>query len=165
VLEVVMTRLESAAWPLAFGGASVFVLAVVLDRLSWQVAFAAVAVAVVGWAWRSPVMVGAAIGGIGWLCVTGFDVHRFGYIGTAGGDDLVRVAVLVLLGVLAGSVHAVAEAVRSHRSADPVRVEPAEADLELRGRLDPPNGRGSHPAGDSNSALVSRDEQRIHRDG
>jgi hypothetical protein len=146
-----MTRLESAAWPLAFGGASVFVLAVVLDRLPWQAAFAAVAVAVVAWAWRSPVIVGVAIGGIGWLCVTGFDVHRFGYIGIARGDDVVRGAVLVLLGVLAGSVHAVVAAMRSHRRADPVWVAFHEADPEA-----PPQ---------SGKALVSRNEQRKEADG
>lgn len=103
------------AWPLAFGGASVFVLAVVLDRLPWQAAFAAVAVAVVGWAWRGPMVVGAALGVIAWLCVTGFDVHRLGYIGSAGGPDAVRGAVLVLLGVLAGSAHAAVRAMRRRR--------------------------------------------------
>jgi hypothetical protein len=146
-----MTRLESAAWPLTFGGASVFVLAVVLDRLPWQAAFAAVAVAVVAWAWRGPVIVGAVIGGIGWLCVTGFDVHRFGYIGSAGSDDVVRGAVLVLLGVLAGSAHATVEAVRSHRRADPVWVAFDEAGLKAPGSQSP--------------ALVSRIERRNEKDG
>lgn len=51
-------------------------------------------------------------------CVTGFDVHRFGYIGVAGGDDAVRGVALVLLGMLAGTVHAFVAARR-----DPVRHE------------------------------------------
>src|SRR3954470_13304279 len=112
-----MTRLESSAWPLAGGGACVFALAVVLDRLPWQVAFAAIVLAVAVWAWLSPLVAGAALGGIAWLCVTGFDVHRFGDIAITGSDDAVRAAVLVLAGVLAASVHAMAQARSRYRRA------------------------------------------------
>ncbi|HEY0542800.1 MAG TPA: hypothetical protein VGD53_30870 [Actinoallomurus sp.] len=118
-----MTRLEASAWPLAGGSACVFALAVVLDRLPWLVAFVAVALAVAAWAWLSPVIAGAAIGGIAWMCVTGFDVHRFGDIRITGSDDVVRAAVLILAGVLVASAHAVAEARRRYRRADPVWVE------------------------------------------
>jgi hypothetical protein len=118
-----MTRPEASAWPLAGGSACVFALAVVLDRLPWQVAFAAVTLTVAVWAWLSPVVTGAAIGGVAWLCVTGFDVHRFGDIRITGSDDAVRAAMLVLAGVLVASAHAVAVARSGHRRADPVRVE------------------------------------------
>lgn len=131
-----MTRLEASAWPLAGGGACVFALAVVLDRLPWQAAFAVVAGAVAVWAWRSPLVAGAAIGGIAWLCVTGFDVHRFGDIRITGSGDAVRAAVLVLTGILAASAHAVVKARRARprprrspgsaripRQSAPVRIE------------------------------------------
>jgi hypothetical protein len=121
--EGAMTRLEASAWPLAGGSACVFALAVVLDRLPWQVALVAVALAVAAWAWLSPVIAGAAIGGVAWMCVTGFDVHRFGDIRITGSDDVVRAAVLILAGVLVASAHAVAEARGRHRRADPVWVE------------------------------------------
>lgn len=55
---------------------------------------------------------------IAWPCVTGFGVHRSGYIGSAGGDGAVRGAVLVLLGVLAGTAHAIVRAMHDHRRAD-----------------------------------------------
>lgn len=118
-----MTRLESSAWPLAGGSACVFALAVVLDRLPWQAAFAAVVLAVAVWAWLSPLVAAAAIGGIAWLCVTGFDVHRFGDIRITGSGDVVRATVLVLAGVIVASVHALAEARSRHRRADPVWVD------------------------------------------
>jgi hypothetical protein len=118
-----MTRLESSAWPLACGAACVFVLAVILDRLPWQVAFVAVAVAVAVWAWRSPLVAGVAIGGIAWLCVTGFDVYRYGDIRITGTEDVVRAAVLVLAVVLAAAVHAMADARSRYRRADPVWVD------------------------------------------
>ncbi len=113
-----MTRLEASAWPLAAGSACVFALAVVMDALPWQAAFVAIVLAVLVWAWWSPVVTGAALGAIAWSCVTGFDVHRLGDIGITGSDDVARAAVLVLAGVLAASAHAVAEA--RHR---PVRSE------------------------------------------
>jgi hypothetical protein len=117
-MEGAMTRLEASAWPLAGGSACVFALAVVLDRLPWQVALVAVMLAVVVWAWLSPVVAGAAIGGVAWMCVTGFDVHRFGDIRITGSDDVVRAAVLILAGVLVASAHVVAEA-RSRRVRTP----------------------------------------------
>jgi hypothetical protein len=123
--EAAMTRLESSAWPLACGSACVFALAVVLDRLPWQVAFVAAGCAVAAWAWASPPVAGAAIGGIAWLSVTGFDVHRFGDIRITGSEDAVRAAVLVLAGVLPASVHAMAEA----RRARPARPDPVWVDF------------------------------------
>jgi hypothetical protein len=121
--EDAMTRLESSAWSLAGGSACVFALAVVLGRQPWQVAFVVVVLAVLGWAWLSPVVAGAAIGGIAWLCVTGFDVHRFGDIRITGRDDVLRVAVLVLAGVLAAAAHALAEARSRHTPVDPLWAE------------------------------------------
>lgn len=118
-----MTRLESSAWSLAGGSACVFALAAVLGRQPWQVAFVVVVLAVLGWAWLSPVVAGAAIGGIAWLCVTGFDVHRFGDIRITGRDDVLRVVVLVLAGVLAAAAHALAEARSGYRSVDPLWAE------------------------------------------
>jgi hypothetical protein len=121
--EDAMTRLESSAWSLAGGSACVFALAVVLGRQPWQVGFAVVVLAVLGWAWLSPVVAGAAIGGIAWLCVTGFDVHRFGDVRITGRDDVLRVAVLVLAGVLAAAAHTLAETWGRHRSVDPLWAE------------------------------------------
>ena len=118
-----MTRLEAAARSLTGGAVCVFVLAVVLNRLPWQAPFVVVAVTVVAWAWRSRLIVGAAIGAIAWLCVTGFDVYRLGEIRIAGGEDVVRAAALVSAGVLAASVHAITDATRSHRRADPVWLD------------------------------------------
>jgi hypothetical protein len=130
--EGVMTRLEPSAWPLAFGSACVFALAVVLDRLPWQVAFAAVILAVVVWAWQSPFVTGAALGGVAWMCVTGFDVHRLGDLRITGSGDVVRAAVLVLVGALVATAHGVAEGTRGRRRADPV---PAESRATVPGHL------------------------------
>jgi hypothetical protein len=121
--EDAMTRLESSAWSLAAGSACVFALAVVLGRQPWQVAFVVVVLAVLGWAWLSPVVAGAAIGGIAWLCVTGFDVHRFGDVRITARDDALRGAVLVLAGVLAAAAHALAGVWSRHRPVDPLWVE------------------------------------------
>jgi hypothetical protein len=118
--EDAMTRLESSAWSLAGGSACVFALAVVLGRQPWQVGFVVVVLAVLGWAWLTPVVAGAAIGGIAWLCVTGFDVHRFGDIRITGRDDVLRVAVLVLAGTLAAAAHTLAEAWSRQTSVDPL---------------------------------------------
>jgi hypothetical protein len=142
-----MTRLESSAWPLAGGAACVFALAVVLDGLPWPVAFVAVACAVAAWAWMSPLVAGAAVGGIAWLCVTGFDVHRFGDIRITGSEDAMRAAVLILAGLLAAWVHAMVEARRARpRPPDPVWVDFYEhaidhlsGDTLLDGRI-PPQG-------------------------
>lgn len=117
-----MTRLESSAWSLAGGAGSVFAVAAVLDRLPWQAAFAAVVVAVLFWAWMSPLVTGAAIAGIAWCCVTGFDVRHFGEIRITGRDDALRAATLVLAGLLAAAAHALAEA-RGRRRVDPLWAE------------------------------------------
>jgi hypothetical protein len=143
-----MTRLESSAWSLAGGSGSVFALAVVLDRLPWQAAFAAVALAVAVWAWTSPLVAGAAIAGVAWLCVTGFDVHRLGDVRIAGSDDAARAAVLVLAGLLAAAVHGLAEARSRHRSADPVWADFYETRPRAaahRGRHDPSRSPDTPP--------------------
>ncbi|MCO6009730.1 hypothetical protein NE236_32640 [Actinoallomurus purpureus] len=134
-----MTRLDLSAWSLAGGSACVFALAVVLAGLPWQAAFTVVAVAVVAWAWRSRIIVGAAIGAIAWMCVTGFDVHRFGHIGITGDGDVARAAALVLAGVLAAFVHVLIDARGRYRRADPVWVDfhSAEAGLEQTDRREP----------------------------
>jgi hypothetical protein len=135
-----MTRLESSAWSLAGGCASAFALAVVLGGLPWQAGFAAVVGAVLAWAWLSPVIAAAAIGGVAWLCVTGFDVQRLGDIEITGRDDALRAVALVLAGVLAASAHALAEARNDHRTADPIWTEFHETGLE-------PNRIAEGPAG------------------
>jgi hypothetical protein len=150
--EDAMARLEASAWPLACGSACVFALAVVLKRLPWQLAFAAVVLAVLAWAWRSPLIAGVALGAIAWLCVTGFDVHRFGDIRITGSDDAARAAVLVLTGVLTASAHLVIDARRRVR-ADPVWADFHQTELELTetsgdvmrrlGHRSPPPRRGT----------------------
>jgi hypothetical protein len=150
-----MTRLESSAWPLAGGSASVFALAVVLDRLPWQAAFAVLVLAVAVWAWLSPLLAAAAIGAVAWMCVTGFDVHRFGAIRVTGSDDVARAAVLILAGVLVASAHALAGARSRYRRADPVWVDfyetgsgPHRTSGDVIARLDRPVPRqdGGEPA-------------------
>jgi hypothetical protein len=145
-----MTRLECSAWSLAGGCACVFALAVVLGGLPWQTGFAAVVGAVLAWAWLSPVVAAAAIGGVAWLCVTGFDVQREGDIRITGRDDLLRAVALVLAGVLAASAHALAEARSRHRTVDPLwsefhETEPIPA---TEGSAGPgvPRQRGALPA-------------------
>jgi hypothetical protein len=135
-----MTRLEASAWSLAGGSACVFALAVMLGGLPWQVGFAAVAAAVLTWAWLSPVSGAAAIGGVAWLCVTGFDVHRLGEIGITGRADVLRAVALVLAGVLAASAHAFAEVTRGRRAVDPLWAEFHETGLG-------PNRTTEGPAG------------------
>lgn len=122
-----MREFEASPYSLAGGSASVFALSVVLDRLPWQAGFAACVPVVIVFAWRSRPPAGAALGMIAWMCVTGFDVHRLGYIGITGSDDIARAAVLVLTGFSAASVHAVLMGVRGHRRADPVWVDFHEA--------------------------------------
>ncbi|GAA4611740.1 hypothetical protein GCM10023195_49930 [Actinoallomurus liliacearum] len=135
-----MTRLDISAWSLAGGSGCVFALAVVMAGLPWQAAFAVVAAAVVAWAWQSRIVDGAALGGVAWMCVTGFDVHRFGYIRITGSDDIVRAAVYVLGGALAASVHTVIDALRRYRRADPVWVDFHFHEPALR--ADPTTGTG-----------------------
>jgi Domain of unknown function (DUF4118) len=147
--EAAMTRLESSAWSLAGGSACVFALAVVLGGLPWQAGFVAVVLAVAVWAWLGPVVTGVAIGGIAWLCVTGFDVHRFGDIKITGSEDAVRAVVLVLAGVLAAAAHAMVERRREDERADLVWADfyatgPDRAPARETARLDrlipPQNG-------------------------
>jgi hypothetical protein len=109
--------METSTWALAGGSASAFALAIVLNHLSWPIAFAVVAMAVMAWAWQAPVIEGAALGGIGWLCVTGFDVYTYGDLKITGRDDALRMVALIGAGVLASLA---GRAVRS------VQVEPAE---------------------------------------
>jgi hypothetical protein len=148
-----MTRLESAAWPLAAGSACVFALSVAMSRLPWQAAFVAIALAVVFWAWQSPVLAGAVLGTIAWCCLTGFDVHRLGEIRVTGSGDAVRATVLILAGLLAAGTHAVDDARRRYQRADPVWVDFHATGLEsyptsgeATRRLDAPLRRGE--AGD-----------------
>jgi hypothetical protein len=142
--EDAMTRLESSAWNLAGGSGCVFALAVVLNHLPWQAATAVIVIAVVTWAWRGPLIVGAAIGGIAWLCVTGFDVHTLGEIKITGSDDVARAAALVLSGVLAASVHVVIEARRRYRRADPLWADFHETTGELNERAGGIAGRPAY---------------------
>ena len=145
-----MTRLESSAWSLAGGCASVFALAVVLGGLPWQTGFAAIVGAVLAWAWLSPVVAGAAIGGVAWLCVTGFDVRRLGEISITGRDDVLRAVALVLAGVLAASAHALVEARSGDRAVDPLWTEFHATGLEpnriTEGPAGVPRRRGAVPA-------------------
>jgi hypothetical protein len=140
-----MTRLESSAWSLAAGSACVFALAVVLGRLPWQVAFVVVAAAVLIWAWPGPVVTGLAIGGIAWLCVTGFDVHRFGDIRITGRDDVLRAVVLLLAGLLAAAAHAVAEGRREHGVVDPLWADFHETGPVIDTVTGPADGHGPVP--------------------
>jgi hypothetical protein len=142
--EDAMTRLESSAWNLAGGSGCVFALAVVLNHLPWQAATAVVIIAVVTWAWRGPLIAGAAIGGIAWLCVTGFDVYTLGEIKITGSDDVTRAAAPVLSGVLAASVHAVMEARRRYRRADPLWAEFHETTREPNETAEDFAGRFAH---------------------
>lgn len=90
-----MTRLESVAWILAGGGATLFALSAVLEGRSWAVAFAVILVAVAAWLWRAPVLAGMALGVIGWLMLTGIDLNPAGELRVSGWADLVRLGILV----------------------------------------------------------------------
>jgi hypothetical protein len=134
-----MTHLESSAWTLTGGSACVFLVAVVLRHASWQIALAALAVAVVAWAWQGPIPAGAALGVIAWLCVTGFDVHLLGRITVSGPDDAGRAALLVLGGMTAASAHALIDAVRRRRPAeDAMAAAPAEDAIPAALAVPPP---------------------------
>jgi hypothetical protein len=152
-----MAGLDSSPWALAGGSATVFALGVVLDRLPWQAAFAASVVAVLIWAWQAGPLAGAALGGIAWMCVTGFDVHRLGYIAITGSDDIVRAAVLVLAGLLAASGYAVVAAARRRRRAGQLRADLHEADhtaeiasAAAAGRVIPMQRRAGEPSLETN---------------
>ncbi len=89
-----MNRLESSAFDLAAGGATIFALAVVLSGGSRSVAIVVVALAVGGWSMRAPVVAGPVLAVIAWLVLTGFDVHAHGTLRVTGRLDVVRFAVL-----------------------------------------------------------------------
>ena len=96
-----MDRLESAVWPLAGGSLCAFFLAVVLKDVDWRIACAAVAVSVACWALRAPMAAAAALGLIGWLFVTGFDVAKNGNLTVGGASGLIALAALVGAGLAA----------------------------------------------------------------
>ncbi|MFI0372093.1 hypothetical protein ACH35V_29890 [Actinomadura sp. 1N219] len=96
-----MSRLEQIAFPLAGGALCVFVGAVVLKDAPWQAGFVAVAVAVVGWGLRAPVVVGGVLGTVAWAMVTGFDVVKTGSLALTGPDDALRAGLLVGCGLMA----------------------------------------------------------------
>jgi hypothetical protein len=90
-----MTRLESAAWTLASGSVTVFALSAVLRGQPWLSAFLAIAVVVTLWARRAPLVAGMALGVVGWLFLTGFDVNSLGNLWLSGMGDVVRLLVLI----------------------------------------------------------------------
>jgi hypothetical protein len=90
-----MTRLESSAWPLAAGSATVFAISVVLRSLTWTVGFVVLAVAVAAWSLRTPIITGVVLGVIAWLFLTSFDVDSDGALRFSGRADLARVGVLI----------------------------------------------------------------------
>ncbi|WP_051469005.1 hypothetical protein [Actinomadura oligospora] len=96
-----MERLEEAAWPMAGGVLTVFVLAVVLKSAPWPWGYAAVAAAVVAFAARVPFPAAAGLGVVGWAFVTGFDVRGSGDLGVSGSADAWRLAALVAVGLAA----------------------------------------------------------------
>lgn len=96
-----MDRLESAAWPLAGGALCAFFIAVVLKDVDWRVACAAVAVSVACWALRAPMAAAAALGVIGWLFVTGFDIAKDGDLTVGGASGLTALGALVGAGLAA----------------------------------------------------------------
>ncbi|TYB42272.1 hypothetical protein [Actinomadura chibensis] len=109
-----MDRLESAAWQLAGGSLSAFVLAVVLKAADWRVGCAVVLVSVAAWSRAAPPVAGAALGLIGWLLVTGFDVVEDGGLTIGGMPDLARLGVLVGVGLAASLVGGRPIARRAH---------------------------------------------------
>jgi hypothetical protein len=104
-----MTRLESSAWPLAAGSATVFALSVLLRSLTWTVGFVVLAMAVAAWSLRTPVITGVALGLIAWLFLTSFDVNADGALRFSGWADVARIWVLIgaaLAGTAAGRMSA-----------------------------------------------------------
>ncbi|MCW2945508.1 MAG: hypothetical protein JWR24_2225 [Actinoallomurus sp.] len=61
----------------------------------------------------------------------GFDVHAYGYIDITGAANAGRAVVLLLGGLVSGSVHAAIEARRCHRHADPLWVDFHQTTREL----------------------------------
>ncbi|MFC5181495.1 hypothetical protein [Actinomadura harenae] len=96
-----MERLEQAAWPMAGGVLTVFVLAVVLKSAPWPWGYAAVAVAVGTFAARVPLLAAAGLGVAGWAFATGFDVRGSGDLGVSGSADAWRLAGLLAVGLAA----------------------------------------------------------------
>ncbi|MEV5572758.1 hypothetical protein AB0L06_22155 [Spirillospora sp. NPDC052269] len=96
-----MERLEEAAWPMAGGVLTVFVLAVVLKSAPWPWGYAAVAAAVGAFAARVPLPAAAGLGVAGWAFATGFDVRGSGDLGVSGSADAWRLAALVAVGLAA----------------------------------------------------------------
>ncbi|TDD91469.1 hypothetical protein [Actinomadura rubrisoli] len=143
-----MGRLESAAWPLAAGVLCAFVLAVVLKGAAWQVAFAAVAASVAGWALSASPAVGAALGLAAWAFVTGFDVGKSGELSFAG-DDLVRAVVLLTLGMATGAVGSRTAGRAGRRPAGPAaadqRLAPEEHGSGKHRMPDLTDGPGRRP--------------------
>ncbi|MEW2357089.1 hypothetical protein [Spirillospora sp. NPDC029432] len=98
-----MRHLETVAFPLAAGTACSFLLAVVLKEAPWQAGFTAVTACAVLWSLLGTPLMGAALGGIAWAFVTGFDVAGSGDLVLTGGADAARAALLVAAGLLAGA--------------------------------------------------------------
>jgi hypothetical protein len=99
-----MTHLESAAWPLACGGGSVFVTAAVLIHAPWQATLVILAVIVAAWSLRAPLVVSAALGGMAWLFLTGLGVDGAGELHLTGWSDAIRLSVLVSSGLVGMAV-------------------------------------------------------------
>lgn len=99
-----MDRLESAAWQLAGGASCAFVLAVVLKAADWRVGCAVVAASVAAWSLAAPPVAGAALGLVGWLLATGFDVVKDGGLTLGGTADLIRLGAMVGAGLAASLV-------------------------------------------------------------
>jgi hypothetical protein len=100
-----MTRLESFAWPVAVGGASVLAISAVLTGAPWQAACAALAVAVAAWSLRAPLLASVVLALVAWLLLTGFDVNVDGRLRFTGQADGLRLGVLIgagLAGMIAG---------------------------------------------------------------
>lgn len=100
-----MTDFDSSVWTLAGGAGTVFVLAVVLKDRPWAVGFVAVLLAVGLWSLRARMAEALALGGIGWLLVTGFEVNGTGALHFTGWADADRggaLAAVALAGFLAG---------------------------------------------------------------
>jgi hypothetical protein len=98
-----MTPLESAAWPLACGGVCVFAISAVLTGVPWQVACAALAVAVAAWSLRAPLFASVVLAVVTWLLLTGLDVNVDGQLRFTGPADGLRLGVLIIAG-LAGTI-------------------------------------------------------------
>jgi len=131
------TRSERSVWALAGGAGCAFTLAAITSGQDWRIGFTATALTVAIWSWTGTVLTGAAIGGIGWLCVTGFDVNTLGNLHYAGAGDIARAAVLVALGAGAAFTRAGISAAGRYHYADPLWAE-FEETLAERGEFPAP---------------------------